>query len=117
MAMPEQRVIPALRITNYERSKTYYVTTLGFAVEWEPNVIRWYVDGILYQTRTPASLPAGTQWVYDHPHFMILNLAVGGGVIQKNNAEYLVRSVGWVKDKADIEDTVVKAITDWIATH
>ena len=33
--MPEQRVIPALRITNYERSKTYYVTTLGFAVEWE----------------------------------------------------------------------------------
>ena len=35
MAMPEQRVIPALRITNYERSKTYYVTTLGFAVEWE----------------------------------------------------------------------------------
>jgi catechol 2,3-dioxygenase-like lactoylglutathione lyase family enzyme len=33
--MPEQRVIPALRITNYERSKSYYLTTLGFAVEWE----------------------------------------------------------------------------------
>jgi catechol 2,3-dioxygenase-like lactoylglutathione lyase family enzyme len=33
--MHEQRVIPALRITNYERSKAYYVTTLGFAVEWE----------------------------------------------------------------------------------
>ncbi len=33
--VPEQRVIPALRITDYERSKTYYVATLGFTVEWE----------------------------------------------------------------------------------
>lgn len=50
-----------------------------FAIEWEPNVIRWYVDGKLYQTRTPADLPAGAKkWVYDHPFFIILNLAVGG---------------------------------------
>ncbi len=49
-----------------------------FAVEWEPNQIRWYVDGQLYQTRTPADLPPGSAWVFDHPHFMILNLAVGG---------------------------------------
>ena len=49
-----------------------------FAVEWEPNVIRWYVDGVLYQTRTPADLPAGTTWVFDHPFFIILNSAVGG---------------------------------------
>ena len=50
-----------------------------FAVEWEPNVIRFYVDGNLYQTRTPADLPAGTPWVFDHPFFIILNVAVGGG--------------------------------------
>jgi beta-glucanase (GH16 family) len=50
-----------------------------FAVEWEPNVIRWYVDNNLYVTRTPASLPAGTQWVYNHDFFIILNTAVGGG--------------------------------------
>jgi len=24
-------------------------------------------------------LPAGTKWVYDHPFFLILNVAVGGG--------------------------------------
>ena len=48
-----------------------------FAVEWEPNVIRWYVDGNLYQTRTPADL-GGDRWVFDHPFFMLLNLAVGG---------------------------------------
>jgi beta-glucanase (GH16 family) len=50
-----------------------------YAVEWEPNVIRWYIDNTLYETRTPADLPAGTTWVYDHNFFMILNLAVGGG--------------------------------------
>jgi beta-glucanase (GH16 family) len=49
-----------------------------FTIEWEPNVIRWYVDGAIYQTRTPSDLPAGTRWVFDQPAFMILNLAVGG---------------------------------------
>jgi beta-glucanase (GH16 family) len=49
-----------------------------FAVEWVPNAIRFYVDSDLYATRTPADLPNGAQWVYDHPFFIILNLAVGG---------------------------------------
>src|SRR5258708_1870750 len=49
-----------------------------FAVEWEPNVMRFYVDGLLYKTRTPADLPPGKTWVFDHPFFIILNLAVGG---------------------------------------
>jgi beta-glucanase (GH16 family) len=51
-----------------------------YAVEWEPNVIRFYVDDILYVTRTPADLPPGTDWVFDHPFFVILNLAVGGNL-------------------------------------
>jgi Cu(I)/Ag(I) efflux system membrane protein CusA/SilA len=50
------------------------------------------------------------------------NLAVGGGVIQKNNAEYLVRGVGWLGASAkdgsspgaqvirDLENTVVKEV-------
>src|SRR5207244_1439092 len=37
------------------------------------------------------------------------NYAAGGGVIQKNNAEYLVRFVGWIKSKKDIEDTIVRS--------
>jgi len=49
-----------------------------FTVEWSENKIRWYVDGQLYQTRTPADLPKGTEWVHDHPFFLILNVAVGG---------------------------------------
>ena len=49
-----------------------------FAVEWEPNTIRFYVDDHLYTTRTPADLPKDAKWVYDHPFFLLLNLAVGG---------------------------------------
>jgi beta-glucanase (GH16 family) len=49
-----------------------------FAIEWEPQAIRYYVDNKLYATRTPADLPKGARWVYDHPFFIVLNLAVGG---------------------------------------
>jgi beta-glucanase (GH16 family) len=49
-----------------------------FAVEWEPHVIRFYMDDHLYATRTPADLPSGAKWVYDHPFFLLLNVAVGG---------------------------------------
>src|SRR5205085_366035 len=36
------------------------------------------------------------------------NYAAGGGVVQKNNAEYLVRFVGWIQGKQDLENTVVR---------
>ena len=49
-----------------------------YAVEWEPKAIRFYVDEHLYATRTPGELPEGTKWVYDHPFFVLLNVAVGG---------------------------------------
>ncbi|HTT17907.1 MAG TPA: glycoside hydrolase family 16 protein [Candidatus Sulfotelmatobacter sp.] len=49
-----------------------------YAVEWEPKAIRFYVDDHLYATRTPAELPKGTKWAYDHSFFMLLNVAVGG---------------------------------------
>ena len=49
-----------------------------FAIEWETNRIRWFMDNRLYFTVTPASLPGGTQWVFDHDHFLLLNVAVGG---------------------------------------
>jgi Cu(I)/Ag(I) efflux system membrane protein CusA/SilA len=35
------------------------------------------------------------------------NSAVGGRTIQKNNADYVVRSVGWIRDAKDIEDSVI----------
>lgn len=49
-----------------------------YAVEWVPKALRFYVDDHLYETITPANLPKGTKWVYDHRFFLLLNVAVGG---------------------------------------
>ncbi|MFI1155050.1 ricin-type beta-trefoil lectin domain protein [Streptomyces sp. NPDC020817] len=48
-----------------------------FAVDWSPNSLAWSVDGTTYKTLTPAGT-GGNKWVFDHPFFVILNLAVGG---------------------------------------
>jgi beta-glucanase (GH16 family) len=48
-----------------------------FAIEWQPNLIEWYVDGMLYHTATPADV-APNEWVFNDPVFLLLNLAVGG---------------------------------------
>lgn len=50
-----------------------------YAIEWEPDVVRFYVDSINYAAFTRTQWPAGGQWVFDHPFFIILNVAVGGG--------------------------------------
>ena len=50
-----------------------------FAVEWDPKSLRFYADDQLYATRTRADLPKGAKWVYNHPFFILLNVAVGGG--------------------------------------
>jgi len=47
------------------------------SIEWQPGRIDWYVDGILYHSATPASV-APNQWVFNHPFFLILNMAIGG---------------------------------------
>ncbi len=49
-----------------------------FSVEWLAGEIRWLVDGKEYRRLTPADLPAGAPWVFDHQFFLLLNVAVGG---------------------------------------
>lgn len=49
-----------------------------FAAEWAPDEVRFYVDGNHYHTRTRAELKPEQRWVFDHPFFMLLNVAVGG---------------------------------------
>lgn len=52
-----------------------------FSVEWSPSRITWRVDGTAYKTVTPADLPSGASWVFDHPFDIILNVAVGGNYV------------------------------------
>jgi beta-glucanase (GH16 family) len=48
-----------------------------FTVEWSPDRIAWSVDGRQYEERTAAEV-APNKWVFDHPFFLLLNVAVGG---------------------------------------
>lgn len=50
-----------------------------YAIEWEADQIRWYVDNLLYSTITSADV-APEDWPFDgrNDFHMILNLAVGG---------------------------------------
>jgi len=49
-----------------------------YAVEWEPDAIRFYLDDHLYTTRTHADMRPGWKWSFDHPFFLLFNVAVGG---------------------------------------
>ncbi len=69
-------------------------TPLEYQIDVRPEALRAYgiTLGDLYSAVGKSNMPSG------------------GGVIQKNNAEYIVRGVGWIKGKDDIEDTVIKEV-------
>jgi beta-glucanase (GH16 family) len=48
-----------------------------FAVEWQPGEIVWEFDGERFFTATPDDV-APNEWVFEHPFFLLLNVAVGG---------------------------------------
>jgi beta-glucanase (GH16 family) len=47
-----------------------------FTFEWTPTAVRWLVDGNAFYVKTPEGVKG--LWAYEHPFFIILNLAVGG---------------------------------------
>lgn len=49
-----------------------------YAVEWEADEIRFYVDDFQYNTVRKSQFPQTYRWVFDHPFYIILNVAVGG---------------------------------------
>lgn len=51
-----------------------------FAIEWEPGEIRWFMDGILYSTKTISDV-SPYNWPFDNNDFhFLLNVAVGGNL-------------------------------------
>ena len=92
-----------------------------FAVEWEPETIRWYVDDILYHEAAPSDV-APNPWVFEKPFFLLLNFAIGGnfgGAIDPDNVypqEYLVDYVRVYQgpDTAErFETTFTDSSTEW----
>jgi beta-glucanase (GH16 family) len=54
-----------------------------YAVEWEPDEMRWYVDGVLYSTKSSSewytnAAPGDEQAPFDQEFYIILNAAIGG---------------------------------------
>jgi beta-glucanase (GH16 family) len=54
-----------------------------YAVEWEPDEIRWYVDDLHFMTRTSSQwysdgAPGNPRAPFDQAFYIILNAAVGG---------------------------------------
>ena len=50
-----------------------------FTVVWRGDAIDWYVDGERFQTVTSSDVSG--EWAFDHPFFILLNVAVGGGFV------------------------------------
>ncbi len=48
-----------------------------FAIEWKPDHMVWFLDGKEY-FRAEASAVAPNEWVFNHPFYFLLNMAVGG---------------------------------------
>lgn len=73
--------------SGHEHSGTSYTLEEGtfadefhtFTLIWEPERIRWYVDGLQYQEQTEwFTRNAGYPAPFNHEFYLILNLAVGG---------------------------------------
>jgi beta-glucanase (GH16 family) len=49
-----------------------------YAIEWNSTSVRWFVDGVQFYSVTKPQVQGYGNWVFDHPMFLILNVAVGG---------------------------------------
>ena len=60
-----------------------------YAIEWTPDFVDFYIDGVRFNRITPEDVPEGGDWVFDdvdadgnegtgHPFFVLLNVAVEG---------------------------------------
>lgn len=51
-----------------------------YGIIWSPGMIQFYVDdpSNVFFVQDADGLPEGGKWVFDHPFFLVLNLAVGG---------------------------------------
>jgi beta-glucanase (GH16 family) len=49
-----------------------------YSAKWSSRSISFYFDGTLVRTINTSDVPGGSRWVFDHPFYKLLNVAVGG---------------------------------------
>jgi beta-glucanase (GH16 family) len=92
-----------------------------YAIEWSPAAITFFFDGKEYAQKKRGDQPAGDVWAFDHPFFLLLNVAVGGtwpGNPDGSTRFPQTMSVDWVRvykhSGADTEPPTTPAP---VATH
>lgn len=69
-----------------------------YTVEWEASSIRWLLDGVVTFEVEADDLPGA--WVFNHPFYLILNVAVGGSFVGSPDAGTVfpqIMLVDWVR--------------------
>jgi beta-glucanase (GH16 family) len=56
-----------------------------YSILWKPDHIYFLLDGMTYYTLDKATLKNQSNWVYDHPFYILLNVAVGGSWARSPN--------------------------------
>ena len=86
---------------SYDLGKPVAAAYHVFAVEWQPDKITWLIDGMPYFTATPDdAFLQGKQWVFNHPFFILMNVAVGGnfgGAVSPDTVFPATMSVDYVR--------------------
>ncbi|GKY96715.1 hypothetical protein MPSEU_000631000 [Mayamaea pseudoterrestris] len=59
-------------------SEAYADSFHAFAVQWQKDRLRWFVDGAQYSEILPADLESET-WPFNQRFHLLLNVAIGGG--------------------------------------
>ncbi|GAA2378922.1 family 16 glycosylhydrolase [Dactylosporangium salmoneum] len=49
-----------------------------YGLEWWPGVLQWTVDGVVRATLRREDLWARQEWVFEHPAYLLLDVAAGG---------------------------------------
>ena len=72
----------------------------NYSIDWRENSIEWFFDGIPYHRVERAGLlSAGLKWPFNEEHFLLINLAIGGGFGGPVDPELTEASleIAWVK--------------------
>lgn len=69
--------------SSYQNGSNFGSAYHVYALEWEPDAMRWYCDGNLYYTVTSSTwystaAPSNDRAPFDTPFHILLNVAVGG---------------------------------------
>lgn len=102
---------------------SYYILENGnfnddfhvFALEWDEDEIEFYVDDVLYCIVNKYEI-GEEDWVFDHPFFFILNVAVGGnwpGYPDETTVFPQSMEVDYIKVYEDIDQRSITGLEVW----